>query len=87
MGAPETTSPKISPELSPEDETQTKENPDSQITEATIEEETKLHPKEESQEKTLSVRSLLRLQVWLQDVVQRFHTFSRKHRLIKPDSQ
>ena len=45
MGAPETTSPKISPELSPEDETQTKENPDSQITEATIEEETKVTPK------------------------------------------
>ena len=45
MGAPETTSPKFSPELSPKDETQTKENPDSQITEATIEEETKVTPK------------------------------------------
>ncbi|XP_047197735.1 titin homolog isoform X9 [Hippoglossus stenolepis] len=45
MGAPETTSPKISPELSPKEETQTMEKPDSQITEATIVEETKVKPK------------------------------------------
>ena len=45
MGAPETTSPEISQVISPKEETQTKEKPHSQITEATIEEETKVTPK------------------------------------------
>ena len=44
MRAPET-SPKISQELSPKEETQTKDDPDSQITEATVVEETKIKPK------------------------------------------
>ena len=45
MGAPETTSPKFSQELSAKEETQTMEKSDSQITEATIVEETKILPK------------------------------------------
>ena len=45
MGAPETTSPKVSQELSPMEETQTMEKSVSQITEVTIVEETKIIPK------------------------------------------
>ena len=45
MGAPGTTSPKTSQELSPKEETQTKEKSDSQITKAAIVEETKVKPK------------------------------------------
>ncbi|XP_034433361.1 uncharacterized protein LOC117756713 isoform X2 [Hippoglossus hippoglossus] len=45
IGALETISRKVSQELSPKEETQTMENPDSQITEATIVEETKTIPK------------------------------------------